>query len=67
MSREAPQFEDIHDELISNYLEKYPAADYQQASEATAEAAYAAWVDSYAAAVDAAYERARDERLEAND
>lgn len=50
-----------HDELIERYLERHPDADWDEAYEKTADAAYDHMCDKYADMIDAAKQRAKDE------
>lgn len=52
MSEPREDFEEIHEKLIVKYQEAHPSADWQEACEATAEAAYAAWTQSLGHAID---------------
>jgi hypothetical protein len=52
-----------HEELIELYLEAHPEADWSEAYEATADGAYERMRDKFADMVDAAHDRAKDERL----
>lgn len=54
MSEPREDFEEIHETLIFKYQELHPSASWQEACEATAEAAYAAWTQSLGHRVDAA-------------
>ena len=51
-----------HEELIENYLERYPNATEAEAYDKTADAAYDRMVDKLADAVDTARQRAKDSR-----
>ena len=64
-SQKSPQFEDIHDELIGNYLEKYPSASYEEARDSTSDAAYSAWVDECAVQADLLSDAEKDRAIEA--
>ena len=59
-----PLFEDIHDELIGNYLEEYPSASYEEARDATSDAAYSAWVDECAVQADRLSDANKDRALD---
>ena len=49
-------------ELVEEYLERHPSADWDEAYEATADAANERYRDKFADMVDAAKQRAKDER-----
>lgn len=53
-------FEAAHDELIEEYLEQHPSADWQQAYEATADAAHDRMIDNLAAAADWQHDRMKE-------
>lgn len=53
-------FEAAHDELIEEYLEQHPEADWQRAYEATAGAAYERMTDNMAAAADWQHDRMKE-------
>lgn len=52
-----------HEELIEEYLESHPDADWNEAYEKCADAAYDRYRDKFADMVDAARQRAKDSRL----
>ena len=52
---------EAHMELVEEYLERHPSADWDEAYEATADAANERYRDKYADMVDAAKQRAKDE------
>ena len=57
MSREL--LNDAHEELVEEYLDEHPEADWQTAYDATADAAYERMCDNIAAIGDAARDRAK--------
>lgn len=63
MSEPREDFEEIHETFIEKYLEHNPAASYAEARDATTEAAYSAYIDAYAAKVDALSDAAKDAAL----
>lgn len=67
MSEPREDFENIHETLIEKYLEHHPTLTYQEARDATAEAAYSAYIDFYAARVDALTDAAKDAALSGAD
>lgn len=52
-----------HEELIGEYLDEHPDAEWQEAYEKTADGASERCADKFAAVVDAARERAKEEAL----
>jgi hypothetical protein len=52
-----------HEELIEEYLEAHPEADWSEAYEATADKADERMRDKFADMVDAAHDREKDRRL----
>lgn len=59
MSKEI--FMAAHEELVEEYLEKHPDADWSEAYDKTADAANDRYRDKFADMVDAAKQRAKDE------
>ena len=53
-------YQDAHDELIEQYMEDHPDADWDEAVEKTADRAYDKMRDRYADMIDAAKQRAKD-------
>ena len=49
-----------HMELVEEYLERHPSADWDEAYEVTADAAYDRYRDKWADLADAAKQRAKD-------
>lgn len=67
MSEPREDFENIHETLIEKYLEHHPTLTYEEARDATAEAAYSAYIDFYAARVDALTDAAKDAAMSGAD
>lgn len=65
MSDPKEDFGEIHETFIEKYMEQHPSAGYQEASDATAEAAYSTYIDAYAARIDAISDRDKDAALHA--
>lgn len=63
MSDPKEDFGEIHETLIEKHLEHHPDSDYQEASDATADAAYSAFTDACAARIDAVSDAAKDAAL----
>ncbi len=60
MSDPKEDFGEIHETFIDKYMEQHPTSTYQEASDATAEAAYSTYIDAYAARIDAVSDAAKD-------
>lgn len=54
-------FIQAHEELIEQYLEKHPNADWGEAYDKTADAAYSRMTDKYTDMVDQVRQRMKDE------